>query len=1414
MQIKIIGTFVLAGLVAVAASGATVWIEAEDFAEKGDWKVDTQFTHTMGSAYLLCPGRNRPTERPATTTVTVPEAGAWTAWVRTRDWLPEFSPGKFALVVDGCESSVLGASKRSDWRWEKAGVFTLKAGPCALALKDLSGAYARCDAVVLTTDGGFAPPEDAAALERERARLSGKSLDVREGGTFDVVVVGSGPGGMGASLGAARNGARVALVFDRPVAGGNASTECGIGFDGASLGHPNARESGVVEEIRLTKVYRQTSQTAAFEEMAGKTPSLGLFRNERVLRVEKEGPAIAAVLSRNTLTGAWTRWRGRFFVDSTGDGWVAHFAGARTMYGREAGAEYGEEWIAPKVADRLTMSGKVSWGGGWDTKRPVAYETPVWARVMPKGFDRKVLTPDAPWWLEAPGRFDDLDDPETARDHMIRIDFAYWGWLKNEWAKKDTIANWQMIVPSGFNGRREGMRVVGDYILTANDCRAGRMFDDRVSYGGWSLDTHDPLGMDNPHGDGWWHPHMGVPIYSVPYRSLYSADIPNLFLGSRCESMTHIALGSMRVQGTQMAVGQAVGTAAALCLKYGLDARGLGKSRIAELQQQLLKDDQYIPNLRNADPLDLARTATARATSCANGDLQEDDGALRAATGAAHEIHLARGVSFLWNTTNLLAGVKCVLESGLDREVELKARFIGVESASASPDGGVVLADCTGVVPPKSRGLVPFRLSAPIAVAKPFVWVVLSPCPGVTWRLRGQVRGVGVRAWRQGDAWQVVPGQQYALETDPVRHEAVDTSPECVLDGVARPVDGCVHGWVSSSSSPLPQALTLTFEKPVSVGEVRLAFDSDLTPMRVKGRMPPKLVKTYVLEGLVDGRWVSLAEERENFLRHRVHRFPARNLTALRVRVDATWGDPSARIFEIRAYAGGRDLIETPVEIGDRLEVFWDDAIVDRAATTAERRVHQPEFAGVVMKHDAPWEGDGSDFHNILEDADEKGPLYRLYYLGWHFADQAPPKNRRYSGSFAIRVCYAESRDGIVWTKPDLGLHAFEGSTANNILLDAKQFGFGFDNFMVFKDGNPACSPDARYKAVARIAGAFGGDTGKGPGLGCFLSPDGLHFRPGWLLTRAGAFDSLNLAFWDATRGEYHCYFRGFHRVEAERNGDLNVRDIRHMVSKDFRVWSEPKTIDFRGPTGEVGEDYPLYTNVVQPYPRAPHLFVGFPSRYVERKAWTPTFDRLPGVENRRYRSGKTPRHGLTVTDCVFMMTRDGQRFHREDDAFMRPGPENPLNWVYGDCYPSWGLPRVAARRPGGDPELAFYTFEGHWSGGSENMLRWALRQDGFVSRHASYAGAKVVTKPLVFDGDEMLLNFATSARGRIFVTLREVATGRELKSCEIFGDKVDRPIDFVGGSPAQFRGRPVTLAFDMSDADVYSFRFRKSSGL
>ena len=232
---------------------------------------------------------------------------------------------------------------------------------------------------------------------------------------------------------------------------------------------------------------------------------------------------------------------------------------------------------------------------------------------------------------------------------------------------------------------------------------------------------------------------------------------------------------------------------------------------------------------------------------------------------------------------------------------------------------------------------------------------------------------------------------------------------------------------------------------------------------------------------------------------------------------------------------------------------------------------------------------------------------------------------------------------------------------------------------------------------------------------------------------------------------------------------------------------------------------------MIQPYFREPSIFVGFPSRYVERKAWTPNYDRLPSPEKRKWRMDRShgghPRYGLTVTDCIFIFTRDGQRFYREDEAFMRPGPENPGNWVYGDGYPAYQLIKTPAPF-GGDDEVSIFTYDQHWSGLAENLIRWRLRQDGFISRRGTYAGQKVVTKPLVFAGSEMLVNFSTSARGRMFVTLRD-ESGRSLKSIELFGDKVDRVVDFAeGGKVADFADKPVVIEFDLFDADLYSFRF------
>ncbi len=521
----------------------------------------------------------------------------------------------------------------------------------------------------------------------------------------------------------------------------------------------------------------------------------------------------------------------------------------------------------------------------------------------------------------------------------------------------------------------------------------------------------------------------------------------------------------------------------------------------------------------------------------------------------------------------------------------------------------------------------------------------------------------------------------------------------------------------------------------------------------------------------------------------------------------------------------GLSAAAAPVDVGSSLQVMWDDYVVDSDKTTASRVVHQPEYAGVAMVHDRPWEGSGCNYQSIVPDRDDKGDFLRLYYNcrnkggGWE-------NEQGYFSADGIRIGYAESRDGgRSWVKPSLGLVDFKGSKDNNCILDKKAFGSPWDNFMVFKDENPACPPDERYKGIASYELAFNAD-GSAPmppemgkpvvsehggkkwdrGLWCFVSADGIHFRRGWLLTRLGAFDTLNVGIWDKTRGIYHLYIRGYHRVDAERNGDVRIRDVRHCTSKDFRKWTNPEFLDF----GEGAEDYSLYTNVIQPYFREPSLFVGFPSRYVERKAWTPNYDRLPSRELRRARMKHlSPREGLTVTDCVFIFSRDAQRFTRFDEAFMRPGAEHPGNWFYGDAYPAYNLVRTPSEF-GGDDELSIYIRKQYGSGiGSTRLCRYRIRQDGFVSRRASYADQKVVTKPIVFTGKELLVNFSTSARGRMFVTVRDEA-GKSIRSVELFGDKVDRPVDFAdGGKVSDFAGRPVTLTFEMSDADLYSFRFR-----
>jgi len=471
------------------------------------------------------------------------------------------------------------------------------------------------------------------------------------------------------------------------------------------------------------------------------------------------------------------------------------------------------------------------------------------------------------------------------------------------------------------------------------------------------------------------------------------------------------------------------------------------------------------------------------------------------------------------------------------------------------------------------------------------------------------------------------------------------------------------------------------------------------------------------------------------------------------------------------------------INIKNNREFFWDETMIDVSKTTAKPKIHQFVRRERVITHDEPWEGDGCNYHNFICD----NGLYRMYYLGWNMIS---PDGSQHTLS-GIRVCYAESKDGINWVKPKLGLREFNGSKENNIILDKNDN--SFDNFFVFIDENPTCPAAEKYKGIGSV----------GDGLWCFVSPDGLNFKKGWLLTNKGQFDTMNVIIWDAKRKKYVGFIRGFHNMTDENSPWTGVRDIRYMESKDFKNWSDPKLLDF----GDA-DDYPLYTNCVSQYYRGKHVFVGFPSRYVERKEWTDTFDKLTGRQKRFERYKISPRYGLTITDCVFMTSRDGYSWKRYDEAIHRPGPEEPKNWVYGDGYPAVGMIETPGNYPGTDNEISMYMFTNHWMGIPAELYRYTMRIDGFVSYNATYKPQILTTKPFIFEGDQLFINFSTSAIGYIYIKIKG-EDGNEINSYELFGDKIDRQVGFKDGTPAQFKGKPVVLEIKMSDADIYSFIFK-----
>ena len=487
-------------------------------------------------------------------------------------------------------------------------------------------------------------------------------------------------------------------------------------------------------------------------------------------------------------------------------------------------------------------------------------------------------------------------------------------------------------------------------------------------------------------------------------------------------------------------------------------------------------------------------------------------------------------------------------------------------------------------------------------------------------------------------------------------------------------------------------------------------------------------------------------------------------------------------------------------------EVFWDDFNINRSLTSAELKIHEPRLEEVVFKFDAPWEGDGCNYYEVIEPAKagiEGAKKYWLYYFAWRMYDD----NLKQHVLNKIHICRMESDDGKHWKRPDLGLVEFGGNTHNNIVLEAVDDEVGsLDNFTVFIDENPTCPKDEIFKATA------GGDNKladgmRAPKLFCYTSPDGLHWKKGWLISDKNKYDSQNVAFWDKDAEEYKLYVRDFHGYVGDWVGNGGIRDIRLQTSKDFKTWTDAELVDFKG-----SEDIPLYTSAAKKYPRADRVYVGFPSRYMERTEWTPNYDELAGSEWRKVRTAIHPRYGLAVTDCALMVSRDGFKWDRFDEAWMTPGIERKWNWVYGDGYPSVGFIETESGLEFAPNEYSIYCSEKHWSNEPANLRRYTFRLDGLVSRHAPYKGAKVVTDWFKFEGDKLKINFSTSARGYIKVKAfaKNLEDGHkldELTSCEIFGDSIERTVVFDRPLD-EFAGREIFLEFEMKEADLYSMIF------
>lgn len=609
-MIKIISVFFacIITLSIYAGDSGSIFIEAESFQNKGGWVVDQQFMDLMGSSYLMAHGLGTPVSD-ATTTVNFAKTGEYTVFVRTYNWTSPWTtkegPGKFQLTVNGrvLNNKILG-TKSTAWEWQEVGKVKTSSGTVTIGLRDLTGFNGRCDAVYFTMDNVL-PPNEREALTAFRKEKLGLPEVVPNAGKFDLVVVGGGVAGTAAALTAARQGLKVALIQDRPVLGGNNSSEVRVHLGGRINLDPYPNLGDVVNEIApLRGGNAQPGDYYEDEkklEMVNAENNISLFLNFRAFKVEKEGTTIRTVFARHIETAEELSFSAPLFADCTGDGTIGYLAGADFAMGRESKAEFNEP-TAPEEADKMTMGSSVQW---YSKEGDKSSDFPEFDYGMDFNETNAQKVTMGEWTWETGMNFDQISDFERIRDYGMLVVYSNWSYLKNKSSFKEEYKNRYLDWVAYIAGKRESRRLIGDMVLTEQDITDFVIYPDASAPTSWTIDLHYPDPKNTEHFPGAEFKsiavHKTIHPYPIPYRCFYSRNINNLFMAGRNISVTHVALGTVRVMRTTGMMGEVVGMAASVAAKNKTTPRGVYQEHLDELQRLMTKGaSKYnIENLQN-----------------------------------------------------------------------------------------------------------------------------------------------------------------------------------------------------------------------------------------------------------------------------------------------------------------------------------------------------------------------------------------------------------------------------------------------------------------------------------------------------------------------------------------------------------------------------------------------------------------------------------------------------------------------------------------------------------------------------------------------------------------------------------------------------------------------------------------------